>query len=281
MKILVTGGAGFIGTNLIKQLVKEGNEVVSLDNYDSGLKENHVDGCKYLEGDISTIEYIKGDFDVCYHLAALSRIQPSFDDPTETFRVNVEGTRAVAEWARHNKVKVVYAGSSSRWHDPYQSPYACFKHMGEEIFKLYKKVYGLNAEIARFYNVYGPGEIIDGDWAAVIGIWRRQVRDGEKITIVGDGEQRRDFTHVDDIVSALILIAEGISEHEDAWELGTGLNYSINEVYEMFKEKFGSESVYIPDQPGNYRKTLRENDDMLDRFGWKPQDRLKGYIDSL
>lgn len=282
MKILVTGGAGFIGTNLIKQLVKEGNEVVSLDNYDSGLQENHVDGCKYLEGDISTIEYIKGDFDICYHLAALSRIQPSFDDPTETFRVNVEGTRAVAEWARHNKVKVVYAGSSSRWHDPYQSPYACFKHMGEEIFKLYRKVYGLDAEICRFYNVYGPDEIIEGDWAAVIGIWRRQVRDGEKITIVGDGEQRRDFTHVDDIVSALILVAEGISKHEDAWELGTGLNYSINEVYAFFKEKFPNiESVYLPDQPGNYRKTLRENDDMLDKFGWKPTDKLKEYINSL
>ena len=282
MKILVTGGAGFIGTNLIKQLVKEGNEVVSLDNYDSGLQENHVDGCKYLEGDISTIEYIKGDFDICYHLAALSRIQPSFDDPTETFRVNVEGTRAVAEWARHNKVKVVYAGSSSRWHDPYQSPYACFKHMGEEIFKLYRKVYDLDAEICRFYNVYGPDEIIEGDWAAVIGIWRRQVRDGEKITIVGDGEQRRDFTHVDDIVSALILVAEGISKHEDAWELGTGLNYSINEVYGFFKEKFPNiESVYLPDQPGNYRKTLRENDDMLDKFGWKPTDKLKEYINSL
>ena len=91
--------------------------------------------------------------------------------------------------------------------------------MGEEIFKLYKKVYNLDAEICRFYNVYGPDEIIEGDWAAVIGIWRRQVRDGEKITIVGDGEQRRDFTHVDDIVSALILVAEGISKHEDAWEL--------------------------------------------------------------
>ena len=282
MKILVTGGAGFIGTNLIKQLIKEKNEVVSLDNYDSGLKENHVEGCKYLEGDISTIEYIKGDFDICYHLAALSRIQPSFDDPTETFRVNVEGTRAVAEWARHNKVKVVYAGSSSRWHDPYQSPYACFKHMGEEIFKLYKKVYNLDAEICRFYNVYGPDEIIEGDWAAVIGIWRRQVRDGEKITIVGDGEQRRDFTHVDDIVSALILVAEGISTHEDAWELGTGLNYSINEVYGFFKEKFPNiKSVYLPDQPGNYRKTLRENDDMLDKFGWKPTDKLKEYINSL
>tara|TARA_Y100001937_G_scaffold94734_1_gene128532 strand:- start:6618 stop:7466 length:849 start_codon:yes stop_codon:yes gene_type:complete len=282
MKILVTGGAGFIGTNLIKKLVKEGNEVVSLDNYDSGLKENHVDGCKYLEGDIATIEYINGDFDVCYHLAALSRIQPSFDDPTETFRVNVEGTRAVAEWARHNKIKVVYAGSSSRWHDPYQSPYACFKHMGEEIFKLYKKVYDLDAEICRFYNVYGPDEIIEGDWAAVIGIWRRQVRDGQKITIVGDGEQRRDFTHVDDIVSALILVAEGTIKHDDAWELGTGLNYSINEVYGFFKEKFPNiESVYLPDQPGNYRKTLRENDDMLEKFGWKPKDKLKDYINSL
>jgi len=280
-KVLVTGGAGFIGMNLIKQLVKEGNEVVSLDNYDSGTTDNHIEGVEYIDGDISTIEYIKGDFNYCYHLAAQSRIQPSFEDPTECFRVNVEGTRAVAEWARHNKVKVVYAGSSSRWHDPYQSPYACYKHMGEEIFKLYKKVYGLDVEIARFYNVYGPGEIVDGDWAAVIGIFRRQVRDGEKITIVGDGEQRRDFTHVQDIVSALILIAEGISEHEDAWELGTGVNYSINEVYEMFKEKYGAESTYIPDQPGNYRKTLRENDDTIDRLGWKPEDRLKEYIDSL
>ena len=280
-KVLVTGGAGFIGMNLIKQLVKEGNEVVSLDNYDSGTTENHIEGVEYIDGDISTIEYIKGDFDYCYHLAAQSRIQPSFEDPTECFRVNVEGTRAVAEWARHNKVKVVYAGSSSRWHDPYQSPYACYKHMGEEIFKLYKKVYGLDVEIARFYNVYGPGEIVDGDWAAVIGIFRRQVRDGETITIVGDGEQRRDFTHVQDIVSALILIAEGVSEHEDAWELGTGVNYSINEVYEMFKEKYGAESTYIPDQPGNYRKTLRENDDTIDRLGWKPEDRLKEYIDSL
>ena len=124
-KVLVTGGAGFIGMNLIKQLVKEGNEVVSLDNYDSGTTDNHIEGVEYIDGDISTIEYIKGDFDYCYHLAKQSRIQPSFEDPTECFRVNVEGTRAVAEWARHNKVKVVYVGSSSRWHDPYQSPYAC------------------------------------------------------------------------------------------------------------------------------------------------------------
>jgi UDP-glucose 4-epimerase len=282
MKILVTGGAGFIGTNLIKRLLNEGHEVHSLDNYDSGLKENEVDGCNYITCDITQIEYFKGDsFDIVYHLAALSRIQPSFDDPTETFRVNVEGTRAVAEFARHNNVKVVYAGSSSRWHDPFQSPYAAYKHMGEEVFKLYKKTYGLDAEICRFYNVYGPHEVIEGDWAAVIGIWRRQVRDSEKITIVGDGEQRRDFTHVDDIVDALYRVGTIDEKHEDAWELGTGVNYSINEVYQMFKEKFSVESIFIPEQPGNYRKTLRENDDTCERLNWKPEDRLRDYIQSL
>jgi len=282
MKILVTGGAGFIGTNLIKRLLIEGHEVHSLDNYDSGLVENHIDGCNYVRGDIESVLYWKGDnFDLVYHLAALSRIQPSFEDPAETFRVNTIGTQCVAEFARHNNVKVVYAGSSSRWHDPFQSPYACFKHMGEEIYKLYKKVYNLDVEICRFYNVYGPKEIVEGDWAAVIGIWRRQVKNGEKITIVGDGEQRRDFTHVDDIVDGLFKIGIGSEKHEDAWELGTGVNYSINEVYEMFKEKFGIESIHIPDQKGNYRKTLRENDDALNRLGWTPQNRLKEYINGL
>lgn len=282
MKILVTGGAGFIGTNLIKRLLKEGHSVHSLDNYETGLKENEQEGCNYISGDISQIEYFKGDsFDLVYHLAALARIQPSFEDPTENFRVNVDGTRAVAEFARHNNVKVVYAGSSSRWHDPMQSPYSAFKHIGEEIFNLYKKAYNLDVEICRFYNVYGPHEIVDGDYAAVIGIWRRQVRDGKNITIVGDGEQRRDFTHVEDIVDALYKVGSGNEKHEDAWELGTGMNYSINEVYQMFKEKFNVESTTLPDQKGNYRKTLRENDDTVDRLNWKPTDRLKEYINSL
>ena len=283
MKILVTGGAGFIGTNLIKLLLSEGHEVVSLDDYETGTEDNHVDGVKYILGDIDSLTYWKGEeFDLCYHLAALSRIQPSFENPTECFRVNAQGSQVVAEWARLNNVKVVYAGSSSRWHDPFQSPYATFKHMGEEVFKLYKKTYGLDAEICRFYNVYGPDEIIEGDWAAVIGIWRRQVRDGEKITIIGDGEQRRDFTHVIDIVDALYKVGNSNEKHEDAWELGCGVNYSINEMFGMFKQRFSElESMYLPDQLGNYRKTLRENEDTLDRLEWKPQDRLKDYIQSL
>lgn len=304
MKILVTGGAGFIGTNLIKRLVSEGHEVHSLDNYETGTPDSHVDGCTYHSRDITQIgltwnnvvetwplKYQKNqpvrmcailkDFDICFHLAALSRIQPSFKNPTETYRVNAKGTECVAEWARKNNVKIVYAGSSSRWHDPYQSPYACYKHMGEEILKLYKKVYGCKFETARFYNVYGPGEIVDGDWAAVLGIWRRQVRDSKKITIVGDGEQRRDFTHVSDIVDGLYRIAMSDEQHEDAWELGTGVNFSINELYAMFKEQFGVECEYIPEQAGNYRKTLQENKDANERLGWSPTDQLKQYIKTL
>jgi UDP-glucose 4-epimerase len=187
----------------------------------------------------------------------------------------------VLDFARNIGAKVVYAGSSSRWHDPYQSPYAACKHIGEEICKTYKKTYGMDIEIARFYNVYGPGEIVEGDWAAVIGIWRRQANAHEPITIVGDGEQRRDFTHVEDIVDGLYRIGFKTEVHEDAWELGTGMNYSINEVYLMFKERFGIDFVYIPEQPGNYRKTLRENNDTVERLNWKPTDKLEEYIISL
>tara|TARA_R100001509_G_scaffold164900_1_gene144130 strand:- start:2211 stop:3056 length:846 start_codon:yes stop_codon:yes gene_type:complete len=281
MQILVTGGAGFIGTNLIKKLVNEGHSVVSLDNYDSGLEENHIEGVKYIKSDIENIIHLKGQYDLVYHLAALSRIQPSFENPSDTFRVNVKGTEIVMEWARHNNMKVVYAGSSSKHHDPTISPYAMYKYLGEEVCKLYKKTFNVNVEICRFYNVYGPYEIVDGDWAAVIGIWRNQISNGEKITIVGDGEQRRDFTHVEDICDALFRVGMNNHVHEDAWELGTGINYSINEVYNMFKDKFNCECIYIPDQKGNYRKTLRENDDALNKLKWEPKDRLKDYINSL
>lgn len=282
MKVLVTGGVGFIGTNLIKRLLHDNHEVISLDNYDSGTKENEQEGAHYINADITDINKLSiGHIDLCYHLAALSRIQPSFINPSETFRVNTIGTERVCEWARISNTKVVYAGSSSRWHNPFKSPYAAYKHMGEEVGKMYRNVYGLDFEIARFYNVYGPREIVDGDWAAVIGIWRRQVRDGLPITIVGDGEQRRDFTHVDDIVDGLVRIGLSTEHHEDAWELGTGINYSINEVYQMFKERFNTDCTYLPDQPGNYRKTLRENDDSLLRLGWSPTNKLRQYIQSL
>ena len=283
MKILVTGGNGFIGSNLIKKLLSEGHEVVSLDDLSTGLKEYEVEGCNYVYGDIENLLYWKGEsFDLCYHLAALARIQPSFDDPMETFRVDTQGVMVVAEWARLNNVKVVYSGSSSKWCNPETSPYATCKKLGEDILKMYRTAYGCDFEIARFYNVYGPNELVDGKWAAVIGIWRKQIEEGKPITIISDGDQRRDFTYVDDICDALYKIGMEDKKHEDAWELGTGMNYSINEVFGFFQEAFGElEKVHLPDVPGNYRKTLRENDDTLERLGWAPKDRLRDYILSL
>ena len=288
MRILVTGGAGFIGINLIKRLVKEGHNVHSLDNYDSGKKENHIEGATYHDYDIEQITQWKirnnaglNEFDLCFHLAALSRIQPSFSNPSETFRVNTKGTEAILDWAKQNKVKVIYAGSSSKWHDHTISPYATSKYLGEELCKMYKKSFNLDVEICRFYNVFGPHEIIKGDWAAVIGVWRNQVNKNENITIVGDGKQRRDFTHVDDIVDGLYKIGLSNTSLKDAWELGTGVNYSINEVYQMFKNKFHVECIYIPNQHGNYRETLRKNNKALDLLDWKPQDRLLYYINKL
>ena len=284
MKILVTGGNGFIGSNLINLLMSEGHEVMSIDNLSTGLKEYELDGCTYIYGDIEELPNFDEfkDVDLCYHLAALSRIQPSFDDPKETFRVNTGGCQVVADWAKENNVKVVYAGSSSRWCNPQSSPYATYKRSGEDIFKMYRTAYNCDFEICRFYNVYGPNELVDGTWAAVIGIWRHQVRGGKAITVVGDGEQRRDFTHVHDIVDALHRVGVNNEKHEDAWELGTGMNYSINEVFSFFQERFGElDKINIPDQPGNYRSTRRENDDTLDRLGWSPNDRLRDYILSL
>ncbi len=227
---------------------------------------------------VEQIDFIKGDeVDLCFHLAALSRIQPSFETPSEFFRVNVSGTEAVCEWARKWNVKVVYSGSSSQWHDPFQSPYAMYKKLGEDVCKMYKKVFGTNIEIARFYNVYGPHEITEGKWAAVIGAWRGNIERGETIKIHGDGEQRRDFTHVDDIVDGLIKIAFSTQTHEDAWELGTGFNYSLNEVAGMFNVL----CEYVDDVKGNYRETKRVNDDAITRLGWLPKDVLKEYIENL
>ena len=281
-KVLVTGGVGFIGRNIIKQLLKLGVEVVSIDDYSTGYKSNEIDGVKYLDIDIEEISSIKEkNFDLCFHLAAQSRVQPSFDNPLESVRVNVTGTTKVMEWAKINNVKVVYAGSSSKHHDPSDSPYAMTKFLGEEVCKLYKKSFSVNVEICRFYNVYGPGENVDEKFGNVIGIWSAKIKKNEPIPIVGDGEQKRDFIHVYDLVDGLIKIGFSQKSHKDAWELGTGINYSVNELYKLFKKKYNVDSVNIPDQPGNYRKTLRTNDDTLKLLKWCPKDRLKNHIDNL
>ena len=280
-RILVTGGAGFIGSNLIKKIVENGHDVSSLDNYSTGKIENEVPGANYINDDIENILELKTKFDVCFHLAAQSRVQPSFDNPDESIRVNVNGTAKVMEWARINNVKVIYAGSSSKHHDPSDSPYAMTKFLGEEVCKLYKKSFNVNVEIARFYNVYGPTQQLDEKFGNVIGIWQVKVKKNQPLPIVGDGNQKRDFIHVHDIVDGLLKISNSDIKHNDAWEIGTGVNYSINELYKMFNKKYGINSVNIPDQKGNYRETLRVNDDLINLLNWQPKDRLREYIKNL
>ena len=278
---LVTGGCGFVGYALSQKLIERGYDVDIVDNLSIGgeAKNPKVIGAHFLGGDVRAMDNIKDkSYTHIFHLAALSRIQPSFEKPQQTFSVNVDGTKQVVEYAHRNKSKLIYAGSSSRHHNPMLSPYAMSKHMGEEWIKMYKGVYDLNAEIVRFYNVYGPGELVDSHMAAVIGLWRAAIRKSEPIKIHGDGEQRRDFTHIDDIVDGLIRIAESDEKHEDAWELGTGKNYSLNEVADMFGDV---KKEYTNDVKGNYRKTLRLNDDAIQRLKWQPTDKLKSYINEI
>ena len=278
-KVLVTGGCGFVGYALTKELIKRGYEVDVIDNLYIGKEAKITEGCNFLGGDVRGMDNIDDKpYDLIFHLAALSRIQPSFKNPHTTFMVNVDGTKQVVQYALRNNSKLIYSGSSSKHHNPMLSPYALTKHMGEEWIKMEKRVYGLNAEIVRFYNVYGPGELVDSHMAAVIGLWRAAIKKGEPIKIHGDGEQRRDFTHIDDIVDGLIRIAESYKTHEDAWELGTGRNYSLNEVADMFGDV---KREYVDDVKGNYRETLRINDDAIRILDWQPKDSLKEYIENL
>jgi UDP-glucose 4-epimerase len=281
-KALVTGGAGFIGTNLIQRLILKGYQVFSVDNYSTGSRDNELSSVTYVKADIESIDqFDTQNFDYCFHLAAQSRVQPSFENPEESLRVNVQGTLKVMEWAKKNNVKVLYAGSSSKHHDPCDSPYAMTKFLGEEICKLYKKSFDVNVEIARFYNVYGPAEPLDEKFGNVIGIWRAKVKKSLPLPIVGDGNQKRDFTHVLDIVDGLLKISSSDIKHDDAWEIGTGVNYSVNQLYSMFHKKYNTRSVSIPDQRGNYRETLRVNDDLINLLNWQPKDRLREYIANL
>lgn len=281
MKILVTGGAGFIGSNLISKLLNLGMMVESVDNYSIGSKKNHVKGVIYHNIDVNEINHLENDFDLIFHLAGLSRIQPSFKNPTKTFKSNTSGTESLLEWSRSFNSKIVYSGSSSRHHNPYQSPYSLYKYLGEEICKMYRNSFKVNIEIARFYNVYGPNEILRGKWAAVIGIWRNQALKNEPLIVIGDGEQRRDFTHVNDIVEGLIKIGFCEKKYNYSWELGSGKNYSLNEVYKFFDNRFNVKKIHFPDQAGNYKETIRKDNKAIDLLGWKPNYKLEEYIKNL
>lgn len=278
--VLVTGGAGFIGNALVKCLVSMGVNVDVIDTFEIGKAvEPNV---TYIEKDVCDISDLTSNYDVCYHLAALSRIQPSFDDPLSTFEHNAYGTASVLEWAKLNDTPVIYSGSSSKFAGYDKSPYAASKYIGEVLCEMYRKSYGLITHIVRFYNVYGPGELTDDTWAALIGRWRSLINNGRTVEIVGDGNQSRSFTHIDDIVDGLIKIGQNVNNDNWQWDLGCGVEYSVNDVFEMFKKRYGDiEVAHIDDQKGNYRRSVRNSDDAINLLGCSFHDRLEKYIMSL
>lgn len=278
-KVLVTGGLGFIGSNLV-DILKENYtcEVIVLDNLasDSSSQEYMRDDVEYWLDDIRNLNNGKydRDIDTIFHLAALARIQPSFDNPLETINVDSYGTAEVCEYARRNQSKVVYAGSSSFYGGPYLNPYAFAKWQGEEMCRLYSECFDVNTAIARFFNVYGIRQPESGPYATVVGIFERLYREGKPLTITGDGEQRRDFTHVNDICDGLIQISKGNWSGE-IFNLGTSTNHSINELAALFA---GSQTTYIPARPGEARNTLADISETTKKTGWRPNNKLEDYV---
>ncbi len=277
-KYLITGGVGFIGTNLIKKLLTEGHSVTSFDNYSTGKKANEQKGCNYFDIDLSSVkkyDFLSDKPDVIFHLAALARIEPSFEYPCKTFEDNVNSTINILDYARKHNIKVVYAGSSSYHGGVYENPYTYTKWQGEELCKLFTKIYNLNTTICRFYNVYGPHQITEGPYSAIVGIFQRQYLNNEPLTITGDGEQRRDFTHVNDIVEGLIKSSDFSSKGE-IFELGTGKNYSINELAKMFGENYPI--TYLPKREGEMETTLCDILEAQDKISYNPIYTLEKYI---
>jgi len=294
MKVLVTGGAGFVGTNLIKRLLKDGHQVVSVDNYSTGKKENEQDECKYYPVDLSTsitVDTLKSiqvtsqipKFDIIFHLAAKARIVPSIQNPTKSLFNNIDSTINILEYARLTETNVVYAGSSSAHGDIYANPYTFTKWNGEELCKLYSNVYDLPIAICRFYNVYGDGQLSEGAYCTVLGIFERLYKEGKPLTITSDGEQRRDFTDVMDIVDGLWRCGRSLlipNEYHakvsgETFELGNGMNYSINELADAFGDY---PREYIPERPGEVRESLNTDTKAYTMLGWKPKGDIIEYI---
>tara|TARA_R110000764_G_scaffold52289_2_gene114051 strand:- start:196 stop:1056 length:861 start_codon:yes stop_codon:yes gene_type:complete len=283
MNILVTGGAGFVGTNLIKQLLKEGHKVISIDNYSTGKKENHIKGVNYyLDENICNIledpprQLMGFKPDIVFHMAAIARIQPSFKKPEEYINTNFKGTYEVVKYCLKHNIPLIYAGSSSHHSGKLKNPYTFSKDMGEEIIQLYQKHFGLKSSIARFYNVYGPHQLTEGGYTTLIGNWINNINKDLPCEIYGDGSKRRDFTHINDIVDGLNRIMKQ-QAYGYIFELGREKNYSVLEVAEMFNIK----PIHKEDKPGEALETLSDSSLAKNILAWEPKVNLNAYIKNL
>ena len=295
MKSLVTGGAGFIGSNLVDRLLDLGHEVVVIDNeysdaHDQFYWNDKAENYKYDICDYENTRPLYDGVDYVFHIAAEARIQPAIENPIRAVTINSVGTCTVLQCAREAGVRrVMYSSTSSAYGlknelpntesqpDDCLNPYSISKTNGEKLCSMYTSLYGLETVIFRYFNVYGEHQPLKGQYAPVVGIFLRQRAAGEPLTIVGDGEQRRDFTYVGDVVNANIMAAISNQEEEafgEVYNVGTGTNYSVNEVAAMISDN----TTNIPPRPAEARLSLANNKKIYEAFGWSPRVKLEDWV---
>jgi len=291
-KVIVTGGAGFIGSNLVDRLIDMGISVTVIDDLSTGKKENINPKAEFYECSLIDLndlnsKTIFNDVDVVFHLAALARVQPSIEDPISFNKINVDGTVKVLYYANKAGVKrVVYSASSSCYGDATifptpethstnpLSPYGLQKYIGEQYCKMFSEVYDLDTCSLRYFNVYGERMALDGAYCLVMGIFAKRLLESKSLPITNDGEQRRDFTYVQDVVDVNILAATHKEKlNGESFNIGNGTNYSVNEVADML----GGEKTY-----GEKRLepliTLADNTKARNILGWHPKGDLPKWI---
>jgi len=302
---LVTGGCGFIGSHIVDKLISLGHEVRVIDDLSAQENENfyYNDQAEYWNHDIAKDDcgLIFKNVDYVFHLAARSRIQPTIGSPNECFEVNVVGTQRVLEWSRLNSIKrLVYSGTSSLYGKqntiPFApnmpadclNPYSMSKWMGEQVCKLYNQLYGLPSIVLRYFNVYGPREPLKGEYAPVVGLFKRLKKENLPATIVSPGTQRRDFTYIDDVVDANILAMKSSTTDipHNIYNVGTGKNYSMFEITEMIYGKQATAEWpacivnILPPRPAEVKETLADIESTMRDLGWFPNFKLEDKINA-
>jgi UDP-glucose 4-epimerase len=292
MNCLVTGGAGFIGSNLVDKLIDLGHSVICIDNESAECHEQFywnpkANNYKYDICDYDQIEHLFNGVDYVFHIASDARIQPAILNPKKSIQSNAIGTANVLELSRLAKVKrFIYSSTSSAYgkkailpnietqpSDPL-TPYSAAKVFGENLARVYYNLYGLETISLRYFNVYGDRQPLKGQYAPVIGLFLKQYHESKPLTVVGDGSQRRDFTHISDVVEANILSSEVKDGFGEVYNIGYGSNYSILDIANMIS----NDVKFIPSRIGEVQETLASNQKFKDLAGWMPKVSLMEWI---